>query len=513
MNYVLTNDEMRRADGYTIEKLGVPSLTLMERAGLALANEAERLAPKGEILCVCGGGNNGGDGFVCARILKARGRQTDIVCFAQKTSADCLAMQKKWLEGGGEILSEFPEEEYALVIDCLFGTGFHGRLTGKEEGFALQINLLKGKGAKVLSADIPSGVNGANGRVDGVAVRADVTLCLGELKIGALAGDGLDYAGACKRADIGIVLPDGEYYRLVDREEVGLLLPKRRRNSHKGSYGRAAIVAGSAEYTGAAYLSAAAYLAAAGCLRAGAGYTTLFLPKDILPYYILKLPEILLCESNEGGRYAFNEEIMRKLLSYDSVAFGMGMGASQEVCRGVEWLLSHYEGRLILDADGLNSLAAYGEPYVAFAAKKCDVLVTPHAKEFSRLSGYTMEEIAKEGGRLAVEFAKKTGANVLLKNALTVITDGKEKVLNSTGCSGQAKGGSGDVLSGVLAALCAQGANTLQAAKIGAYLTGKAAELAAAQIGEYSLTASDVIAYLGRAFLFVTENADTDGED
>ncbi len=510
MNYVLTNEEMKKADEYTVNALKIPSLILMERAGRALAREAAMLAPTGKILCLCGGGNNGGDGFVCARILKEEGRAVDVVCIAKKTSDDCAVNMKRWQDLGGTIGNALLDEGYACAVDCLFGTGFHGSLQGEEGEAVLALNRLKEKGMKVLSADIPSGVDGKNGSVQGVAVCADVTLCIGEIKTGVLLGDGLDYAGEIKRADIGIQLPEKRYARLLDGERIASLLPKRRRNSHKGTYGRAAIVGGSMEYTGAAYLS---YASASACLRAGAGYTALFVPKEILPYYILKSPEILIKEACEGNRYAFNEEIMRELLAYNAVAYGMGMGISEEVAKGARWLLEKYGGRLVLDADGLNSLAVYykGELSALFAHKKCDVILTPHAKEFSRLSGWNVQEILLDSIRLSRSFAKSNGVSLLLKNAVSILTDGEELYLNTTGNSALAKGGSGDVLAGLAAGLCASGLSALEGGCCAAYLLGKAAEIGSEKDGEYSLTATDVIAHLGAAFLFVTENSHEDG--
>lgn len=503
MKYILTNEEMRLADRYTIETLGVPSLTLMERAGGALAKEVERLKG-GEILCLCGGGNNGGDGFVCARLLKNKGCAVEVVCVAEKYSADCLVKKDEWENGGGRVLSAIPEKDYAIVIDCLYGTGFHGKLQGKDEELVLQVNALKKQGAKVISADIPSGVNGKNGRVDGVAINADETLCIGEIKTGVLLNDGIDYAGKILRADIGIALPQNQYTMLVDRENARELLPRRKRNSHKGSYGKAAIVAGSELYTGAAYLSAAS------CLRSGVGYTTLYVPKDILPHYILKAPEILLRASNEGGMYAFNEKMMEELCSYDSIAYGMGMGVSKEVFLGAKWLIENYQGKLIIDADGLNSLAAYGDCSV-FAKKKCEIILTPHIKEFSRLSGLSVEEILEDSISVVKDFAKKHGVRVLLKNAVSVITNGEEVFLNHTGTSGQAKGGSGDVLSGVIVGLCASGVEPFHAEVLGAYLVGLSAEIAEKAVGNYSMTATDLINNLPKAFLCVAKNADKDG--
>ena len=506
MKYLLTNEQMRAADHYTINVLGTPSLTLMERAGEALANEAEKFSQAGAVLCVCGGGNNGGDGFACARILQTRGYDVDVLFFAEKLSKDCAYNRERWLELGGKTYTKFPEKDYAVIVDCLFGTGFHGSLQGENLAVVQEINRRKKGGAKVLSADIPSGIDGDSGRVETDAVCADTTLCIGEYKIGVFLQDGLDYSGKVERVDIGIFLleqEDGErdfpYVELADGEYVKNVLPMRKRNSHKGTYGRAAIVAGSLEYTGAAYLSAAA------CLRSGVGYTTLYVPNGILPYYVLKAPEILLKPSNERDRYAFNEEKAVELLAYDSIAYGMGMGVSEQVAQGAEYLLKNYTGKLLLDADGLNSLAYYRADSVRrlLREKKCEVVLTPHVKEFSRLSGLSVEKVLQEGLSTAVEFAKETGVALLLKGASTIVTDGRRKVLISSGNSGLAKGGSGDVLSGVIAGLCASGASAFNGAVCGSFLVGKAAEFGAVEKGERSLTATDVIAYMGSAFLSI----------
>lgn len=499
MKYVLTNAQMREADKFTIDVLKVPSLTLMERAGEALAAEAEKMCPKdGGVAVVCGGGNNGGDGFVCARLLLQRGFDVVAVCTAERFSEECETNKREFEKLGGAVLSVFPRKRFFLVVDCLFGTGFRGELEGLDGAAADFIN---SAGFKVLSADIPSGVRGDGGSAAKRAVKAQRTLCIGEYKAGVFLGDGIDLAGEVCRANIGISLPDVSsdkppYAVLTGKEETAVLLPERKRNTHKGSYGKTALVAGSLRYTGAAYLSAAA------ALQSGAGYTSLFLPARILPYYILKLPEALLESLGEGSEIIFSEKDFEKLLSYDSVAFGMGTGVSEDVFEGVKYLLKKYKGKLLLDADALNSLAKYGRDEMGklFANKKCDVAITPHAKEFSRLSDLPVDSVLQGGITPAWEFAKKYAVTVLLKGAATVITDGARTAINTAGCAGQAKGGSGDVLSGLVAGLCAQGLSTFDAGCAGAYLAGKAAELAAEETGEYSLTASDEIACLGRAF-------------
>ncbi len=502
--YVLTNREMREADEYTIKELGVPALTLMERAGTALACEVEKLAPIGEILCVCGGGNNGGDGFVCARLLKEKGRNVSVVYFSEKISQDCRVNLERYKNIGGEIFEEIPSKTYALIVDCLFGTGFRMGVEQKTARIIKEINKRKSQGTLVLSADIPSGVNGENGVAD-IAVQATETLCIGELKIGVLFGDGIDCSGKIRRADIGIVLPKTGYALLSDKEIVFSKLPKRKRNSHKGSYGKAAIVGGSAAYTGAAYLAASA------CLRSGVGYTTLFVPEGIVAHYILKAPELLLKPLKGQTELRFCETDFAQLLVYDSIAYGMGMGISEDVAKGVEFLLKRYTGKLVLDADALNSFAVYGDKKW-LREKTCDVLLTPHAKEFSRLSGESMEGVVRSGMELSKSFALQYGVNVVLKNAVSVITNGKAVFLNVVGTSGQAKGGSGDVLAGVITGVCAMGASALDGGIVGSYLTGKAAELACKERSEYALTPTDVIEYLGGAFLsLVSENSDKSG--
>ncbi len=505
MNYVLTNAQMREADRFTIDALKIPSLLLMERAGAALAEEAERLCPEdGDLVVVCGGGNNGGDGFVCARILLQKGRDVAVVCVAEKFTEECKKNKEEFEKLGGEVFSVFPRKRFSLAVDCLFGTGFQGELDGKNGAAADFINAA---GRKVLSADIPSGVSGNSGVAAKRAVKANETLCIGEYKAGVFLGDGMDLAGETKRADIGISLPglsqeQPPYAFLIGKDEVAALLPKRKRNTHKGTYGRTAIVAGSKKYTGAAYLAAAA------ALRSGAGYTSLFVPENILQSYLLKLPEVLLSPIGEGDRVAFSEKNFEKLLSFDSVAFGMGTEASEDVFEGVKYLLKTYSGKLILDADALNSLAKYGRGHLEelFAEKKCDVLLTPHYKELSRLTGDCVGTVAEKGLDAPGAFAKALKATVLLKGASTIVTDGARTAVNIAGTPGQAKGGSGDVLSGLIAGLCAGGLSAFDGGCAGAYLAGKAAEFAAEETGEYSLTASDEILYISDAFLSLRES-------
>ena len=494
MRRILTVAQMREADTYTINEKNEPSLTLMYRAGEALANEAENLVSQGEVLCVCGGGNNGGDGYVCAEILRERGREVTVVCVGESKSADNEYYKQRFIEAGGRIEKAFPENKFSLVVDCLLGTGFYGAPKGECAVAIERIKAYKTDGAKVLSADIPSGLNGDNGQKS-LCVEADVTLCIGEEKTGVYYGEGVDVAGKVVRKDIGIVLPNEEYATIIQKEDVAKLLPKRKRNTHKGDYGRVAIIGGSAQYFGAGYLSAYAGL------RSGAGYTYLYVPQSILGYYVLKNPEMIIRPLDGRGARGMCETL-DGLLSMQAIAYGMGMGVTKEVCEGAKQLLNTYTGSLLLDADALNALAKYekGNIVSIFANKKCEVVLTPHVKEFSRLTGDSIEEILEKGMFAPVAFAKQCAVTVLLKGAVTTVTDGERIAVNIAGSAGQAKGGSGDALSGLIAGLLAQGLDVFDGAVAGAYLLGRSAENVEKTVGEYGMLATDIINGLGQVF-------------
>jgi len=503
--YLLTSKQMKRADGYTIRDLGVPALTLMERAGRALADEAKRLVlaalKKGKIVCVCGGGNNGGDGFVCARFLREEGYDVSVLCAAERFSTETETVRKAYLQSGGEAVVDWSafETGVGLVIDCLYGTGFHGELSDADKKMTAWIAETKKAGAKVLAADIPSGVSGETGAASFGAVQADVTLCIGEYKFGAFFSDGLDHVGEVKKADIGIVLPEEDekdYAKLLENRDILPFLKKRKRNTHKGTYGRAAIVAGGARYSGAAVLSVQA------ALRGGAGYVALYAPEKILPHLYGKMPEALLCPVCEGVEFCFSEERFEELLRYDCIAFGMGIPPSEEVKKAVEFLLSRYTGKLILDAGALDGLAPFGNwAKKAFSKKKCGVLLTPHPKEFERISGIKAADLSESPIELAKGFAKECKVGLLLKGAASILTDGESVFVNVAGTAAQAKGGSGDVLSGFIASLSASGLTLFDGAKAGTFLCGKAAEKATEEWGEISLLPSDVISVLPRTIL------------
>lgn len=476
--------EMREADERTIAgECGGDGLILMERAGNFLADVTEKAAVRlkaEKILFVCGGGNNGGDGFVAARILKNRSFRVAVACLAEKFSPSCAAVKSEY---DGEIFSALPREGYPLVVDCVLGTGLSRAPEGNSAEAIKWICDRREGGAYVISADIPSGL-GENGRAFSPCVTADETVTMGLYKNALFLQDGADAAGKVVLADIGIS-SERRGTELYEDRDIRRFFPKRKSNVHKGSFGSCAIFAGVNEYPGAPLLSAGA------CLRSGAGYTFLYAKPELYTPYIGKLPAVVL-KKYEG----LNGEILKA----DCIAVGMGAGNSEELYSFLKKLLPVYEKKLLLDADALNVLAEHGAELLKEAA--CEIVITPHLKEFSRLSGHTMDEVKENGLFLAQEFAKEYGVTVVLKSNRTVISDGTRTAINLTGSPCLAKGGSGDVLSGILAATWARGAGDgYESAVAACYLFGRCGELAAAEEGEYSPAADDLIGYIGKAIL------------
>ncbi len=476
MKRVLTNAQMRAADKYTIEALGVSSETLMARAGAAIAEEVEKVAVKiggKDIIVVCGTGNNGGDGYVTASLLFASGYNVSVYAAEGELSTDCRREKERYK---GRYSAHITG---AIVVDCLFGTGLCREVTG---AFAEIIDKINGSGAYVISADIPSGLNGDNGLVMGGCVKADKTVAIGELKAGLLLNDGLDFCGEIAVKDIGISCPQTEYTVIYGDEDISRLFPARRRNSHKGTYGTANAVAGSDEYIGAAALAVNAML------QSGCGYAKLTSSERVKLSLAPVLPQAVYCGECD--------------LSADAVAIGMGLGVSEEVYKQICYLLKNYNGTLIIDADGLNSLAKYGDEVLKNA--KCSVVLTPHVKEFSRLTRLSVEEILLAPLTSAQAYAKAMGVTVLLKGAATVISDGACTAINTRGSTALAKAGSGDILSGFMCGTAARGLGAFDAAVASSYALGLSAEISSREKTDYCANAKDILKNLHSAIKLLT---------
>lgn len=467
MQKFLTNAQMRAADSYTINTLGVPSLTLMERAGGAIAGYAKQAAEGGKkVVVVCGGGNNGGDGYVCARLLNEWNIAVSVFDASNgKYSPDCAAQRAVYK---GAYTQNVASD---VIVDCIFGTGLCRTVEGR---YADIINAINQSGAYVISADIPSGLNGDNGLALGTAVRADLTVAVAQYKLGHVLGDGPDYCGAVVRADIGISAAEDCAYAMDD-SEIAPFFPQRKHNSHKGTYGSACLVAGSQQYPGAAALCLST------ALRSGCGYVKLCADDGV---------KIALAA-------AYPQAIYLSAPDYSSSALAVGPGCGDGVLPVLKDIFANYGGKLIIDADGLNAIARVGANILKSA--KAQILITPHAKEFSRLTGLSVNDILADPAGYARKFAKENKVIVLLKGAATVITDGDRVVLNLRGSTALAKGGSGDMLTGFICGTAARGVDLFDAAVCSAYVLGCAAEGVSSQKTDYCGCAQDIIAELPNA--------------
>ena len=464
MKYYLTNEQMRAADEYTIRS-GFPTATLMKRAGSALADEvyavAQRLEVK-DVLVVCGTGNNGGDGYACASELSERGLNVKVYAIEGKRTSDCTREKKRYK---GEYSQRISGK---IIVDCIFGTGLTRTV---ESTYAAIIKKINASSAYVISADVPSGISGDNGAVLGTAVKADLTVAMSYIKIGCVLGDGIDYSGKLVVKDIKIKMQDAVCACSYDEDDIKSLYPSRKRNSHKGTFGTACLVAGSGKYPGAAVLALSA------ALKSGCGYVQAAVDEKLKWSLVPAYPQAVYCEEPD--------------LSAESIAIGMGMGCSRETYEKVCYLLENYTGKLIIDADGINSLAQFGAGVLKKA--KCKVLLTPHVKEFARISGYPIKNISVKPLELAQKFAKEYNVAVHLKNAVSVTTDGGKCILSTKGNSALAKAGSGDMLAGLICGGAARGLDLIQAAVCAQYVLGSTAEICTESLSEYCVTATDIL--------------------
>ena len=482
---------MRQSDAQTIAG-GIPGQELMGRAARAIFDAAEWQLP---VAVVCGKGNNGGDGYALACLLREAGIECRLLVQGEPATPDALFYSEKCRRMRIPVL---PWEqvadlgEYRTVADCIFGTGFHGEAIGEA---ARMIGLINRSGAKVVSADINSGINGDNG-LGPTAVISDLTVSIGSLKPGHFLARAKDVMKRVVNADIGIP-PVGHRLALMEEEDVRALLPPRDHFSNKGTYGTVALIGGSLPYSGAIRLAAMANAA----MRSGAGIARVAAPKSLCPVVASAVLESTLCpmDDREGSLIFSEENLVKAVNGTRAAAFGMGAGNTEETRKILEWLLRNYAGILILDADGLNALAAHGPDSLREAA--CRVVLTPHPGEFSRLNASSVQEVLEAPVAMAEGFAREYGAIVLLKGSATVVTDGNDTWLTDRGCPGMASAGSGDVLSGILAALCAWlPDDLLRATAAAAWINGRAGELAQEKSSDISMTAGDTARALPEVF-------------
>lgn len=496
-----TAAEMRALDEHTIEALGVPGEVLMESAGRAVAEVALRLlrSKPGEVLVACGTGNNGGDGFVVARHLHVLGVPTRVALVGDpaRLTADAAANHARACaagvrcEVGAEAIA--PPLPPAVLVDALLGTGLSRTVESSSVmGRAIAaIERERLRGARVVAVDVPSGLDADTGQVLGSSVTATVTVALGLLKCGLVLEPGRARAGRVTLARIGIpdrapgVQPRAHWF---SRSAARPLVPSRPASGHKGRFGHVLVVAGSEGKTGAAAL------AARGAARAGAGLVTLACPaglSDILETLCTEAMTVPVAGTGERGfALAAQDTLVELAAERDVVALGPGIGQSDETRALVCGFVAACDRPLVLDADGLNAL---GKEASLLRERRAPTVLTPHPGEAGRMLGCTPGEINADRLGAARELASRSGATVVLKGAPTV-TVGSDGValVNATGGPALATGGTGDVLTGVVAALIGQDVEPTAAGALGVWLHGAAGDAVAAARGEAGLLASEV---------------------
>lgn len=507
---IATAAEMREIDKTAMEWFGLPGVALMENAGRAVADRAIAILgePRSKIVfIVCGGGNNGGDGYVAARWLHNRGVRVKLFLAMERSrvTGDALIHLETALRMGIECFDQTEPRglEKAriaiafadLVIDALLGTGFQGELSGP---YAESIELMNGSGKKILSVDIPSGVQADTGMIRQKAVQAFCTVTFGLPKPGLLLHPGATSAGQVEVAAIGIpqeLLTAATIRQtLVCREYASARLPRRSQDSHKGSNGHVLAVAGSRGLSGAAFLTAQ------GALRAGAGLVTVAVPESIRTVIETKTTEAMTLELPETLAGGLGADALRLINDFSArasvVLAGPGLGRHEETMETLRELIRTMDRPLVLDADALFALAGHIE---ILAETDGVAVLTPHPGEMARLTGLSVPQIQADRLGLARRSAMEWGCILVLKGSRTIVAfpDG-ELFLNPTGNPGMATGGTGDVLAGVIAALIAQGLSSHDAAVAGVYLHGLAGDLAGADrlVG---MTAMDLVEQLPAA--------------
>lgn len=491
---VTSVENMRLSDKNTIENK-TPSLELMYRAGEGIYNSVEW---HGKVLVVCGTGNNAGDGYVVASFLKNAGIDVEILLLEERFSPDgkyyfdrCIEQKVPWSVYNSQKISG-----YDIVLDCIFGTGFSGAPTASAGEL---ISVINASGAFVVSADINSGLNGDSGMCT-ACVESDITVSIGTYKSGHFLSMAKDKIGKLINLDIGIDLLE-KPFKLIEKNDVKEFLGKRQSFSNKGTYGYVTLLGGCLEYSGAVKLAGISACA----MRAGCGVVKVATPGSLCQGLLPCVLESTLypLSEREGSVKFVENEIQGALNNVKAVAIGMGMGQKGDNAEIIEYILKNHEIPVIIDADGLNTLSKMDISIVK--ESKCKVVLTPHPKEFERLSGVPVEQILQNPVKYATEYAKRAGAVLLLKGPTTIITDGENVYFSTTGCPGMATAGSGDVLSGILAAMCASGKDLILSVCAAAYINGYAAELAREEFGDISMVASDTAKQVAKAIKEITK--------
>ncbi len=490
------SSQMRKIDRDASDLAGIPSIVLMENAAIACVKKLNTYNLENKRVAIfCGKGNNGGDGFAIARHLIYQGIETEVFLVCGNTFSGDAQINYNILKNiGAEIheISDLSDIKYKIlsfdiIVDAIFGTGIKGEVSGIQKDIIDAINKYK---KFTLSIDVPSGINADTGEVLSSAIKADVTVTFAAFKVGMLLYPAKDFCGEIlvDRISIPNSLMEHININVTDYKILERLMPKRQENSHKGNYGKLLIVGGSKGMTGAVTL------AAESAIRCGTGLVTVGVAESLNPILEEKLTEPMtlpLPDTDGSITTEAIDKILERAEKCDCVVFGPGIGRSPEITEILRRLITVCKKPLVIDADGLYALS---KDIDILKNSACQIILTPHEMEFSYLTGKDVRDIEKNRITYSEEFAKKYGVTLILKGSNTIISgsDGTQYI-NIWGNSGMAKGGSGDVLSGMIGAFLARGSKPLDAGILGVGYHSLAGDKAAESYGKNSLTPKDII--------------------
>ena len=485
-----TPDMIPKIDKYATEKLGFEPKELMRRSAEAVKQAITENYPEAKaVLILAGKGNNGGDGYALSCILNVPNVIVcDVFSAGQRTGEGKFWLNKA-KEQGVKIISGQDSELYALIkkadviVDAIFGTGFVGE---PDSSLSELVSFVNASRAKKIAVDVPLGINALDGSVCSMCIPAQITVTLSYQKPGLLSYPAKALVGKLFHSDLGlpcdVIEEDFEFsYRYVDFEEAKAMMPKRKENSNKGSFGKVLLITGSDKYRGAAHLSLEA------ALRGGCGIVHFAGSEELCTELRMKFPEAIY-----HPQPLLNKDLSSALSDQCSaMLIGSGSSVSEELYLLVKYLLESTNTTLLLDADALNSIAQYSSPEILTIARKKPV-ITPHPLELSRLSGVPVDKIEQNRLSFAKEFARKYNCIILLKGACTVVTDGEAVYINGSGSSALSKGGSGDALAGLIVSLLAFSESAASACALAAYVHGRAGDILSEKLSSFGVTPSDL---------------------
>ncbi|MCL2698927.1 MAG: NAD(P)H-hydrate dehydratase [Defluviitaleaceae bacterium] len=502
-----TCEQMREMDEAAVGRFGIPGLLLMENAARSVFDairNIEAYIPK-KAAVLCGVGNNGGDGFAIARHMFNDGADVLVVVVGEpgKITGDARVNYEICRKMGliGDFAPDALRDGYPLIVDAMLGTGVSGGLREPVREAVAAVNGQRENGAYIVAVDCPTGGDPDTGRVSDICVRADLTVTLALTKAGLLLYPLAEYTG---RIEVGGISMPGELLDELETDMYALdeslaaeLLPKRHECSHKGTYGRVAVVAGSAGMTGAAAFCAdAAY-------KAGCGYVDVNAPRTAIPVIQQLVPQAISTPLPEKGGFVCADALDTALAQINKATvclLGPGLGQTEDVREFVRGVITGADVPLVLDADALNAIAGQGADILREA--KVPPVITPHPLEMSRLTGVPAARILDDMIGEARKFAAVYNTVTVLKSAATVIADPNGRVfINKGACSALAKAGSGDILAGLIAGFIAQGADGAEVAALGCYIQSKAGKAAAARYGDYSVGYAEVLGCVHEAII------------